>query len=227
MNGNQVTITQNGTSVGTVTITATVTTICNTFTVQRTVYIGPVPSPLTGPYDPIQHTVMGVACTGQQYYFQSDSDPASTYVWTLIPPPGSTQPTYLFSGSTAYMSFAEVGCYTLTVAKTNSCGTVVSKRNVCTEQCYSGFTVMASPNPASDVLLVTIDNETADVKALSVDENIMIELYDFNTSVKQKQWSFKNDNNRFSLNLNGVPKGKYVLRVKKGNYSQSTQLIVN
>ena len=89
------------------------------------------------------------------------------------------------------------------------------------------FRLSASPNPTSDVLQVTIDNETQQVKALNKDENINIELIDFNTATKRKSWSFKNVQNTFNLSVANLPKGQYIIRVTKGNFKQTKQIIVN
>jgi Secretion system C-terminal sorting domain len=90
-----------------------------------------------------------------------------------------------------------------------------------------GFRISASPNPTSDDLNVTIDNETADVKALKKEENIKIDLIDFVTGTKRKSWSYKNVQNTFNLSVANLPKGQYVIRVSKGRYKQTKQIIIN
>ena len=82
---------------------------------------------------------------------------------------------------------------------------------------------MVSPNPAKDAMTVTIYNETEEVKNL---KNVQIELYQFNTGTKQKQWTFNNNQKQFSLNLNGITKGMYVIRVTIGKQQQSVKIII-
>ena len=228
VSGNGITISRTDNTTGTVTLTATVTTACGTYTVQRTVYVGPVPAIIAGPYDPVQNTIMGVACVGEQYYFLTGtSELGSTFTWTLFPPQGSQDNPTLHSGSTVYLTFAEVGCYTLQVAKTNSCGgTVVTQTVICAQQCVEGFSVMASPNPATDAAVVTITDESEEMKSLSKNETIRMELVQLNTGSLQKSWTFKNDRHQFSLNLGGVNKGWYLLKVRKGKSQKTCKILL-
>jgi len=76
-----------------------------------------------------------------------------------------------------------------------------------------------SRNPTSDQLNVAIENEKNDVKALSSNEDIRIEIFDFNTGLKQKEWKFKNNQSQFRLDVKGLNKGIYVLKVYKGTYN--------
>lgn len=210
-------------------LTATITNACgnNPITINKSLLAGPPTVTIIGPYEPVEHTIMGVACVRKQYYFiASDNETGQTYTWTLFPPPGSTDFPTLYSGSTVYLTFGETGYYTLRVSKTNSCGTTSTDMVINAQECINGFRVMASPNPATDMIVVTTDNETGEVKSLSKDENVKIELYQFNTGTKQKQWSFKNSQKQFTLNVSGINKGLYVLKVSKGKYQQSIKVII-
>jgi hypothetical protein len=88
------------------------------------------------------------------------------------------------------------------------------------------FTLSASPNPARQNLLVSIGDESADVKALNKEENITMTLYNVNSSVIIKRWNFKNNQNRFNLNISSFRKGQYVLVVTKGKHQQSKQIFI-
>lgn len=210
-------------------LTANITNACGTgsYTIYRDLTAGPPPVTIVGPYDPVQHTIMGVPCVGQQYYFiATDIETGQSYTWTLSPPPGSNDNPTLYSGSTVYLTFNETGYYTLQVSKTNNCGTSISSIQLNVQDCLNGFSVIASPNPASSELTVTITNESENVSSLSRSELIKMEVYEFNSGTKQKQWTFINDKKQFTLNLNGISKGAYLLKVTKGRYSQSTKIII-
>jgi hypothetical protein len=89
------------------------------------------------------------------------------------------------------------------------------------------FDVKASPNPVSDNLYVTLENESAEVKTLKRSENVKFALYDFNRGRLVKQWSFGNDQKGYKLNVTGIRAGKYILVVTKGKYRQSTHIIID
>ena len=133
----------------------------------------------------------------------------------------------MFSGSTIYLYFNDgEGNYTLNLTKTTSCGANTVSMVIPVQLNY-GFRISASPNPTSDVLNVTINNETADVKALKKEENIKIDLIDFVTGTKRRSWSYKNLQNTFNLSVANLPKGQYLIQVSKGKYKQTKQIIVN
>jgi len=209
-------------------LTATITNACGSspVTIRRNLIAGPPAVSIIGPYDPVQHTIMGVACIGQQYYFvASDVEPGQSYTWTLFPPAGSNDLPSLYSGSTVYLTFNETGNYILRVSKSNSCGSTFTDATISPQQCFL-FSITASPNPTSDVLNITIDNETAEVQSLDPNQNMLVELFNFNYTSKKKQWIFKNYQKQLSLNLNGLTKGTYILRVTKGDYKQVKKIIL-
>lgn len=231
-NNNQVTATK--INDGLFNLTATITGVCgptNPLVLSRELTAGPLFPYISGPFDPIQNTIMNVAYVGEQYYFIASEyipeSPAPTYTWTLTPPTGSGGNVSLFSGGTIYLYFNDgEGNYTLNLTKTTSCGSNTFTMIIPVQQNY-GFRISASPNPTSDVLNVTIDNETADVKALKKEENIKIDLIDFVTGTKRKSWSYKNVQITFNLSVANLPKGQYVIRVSKGSYKQTKLIIIN
>lgn len=226
--GNSTTVTK--LTDGSFTLTATITNACgnNPVAIQRTLLAGPPPVTIAGPYDPVQHTIMGVACVGEEYYFTPYEyyNPNDSYVWTLFPPPGSGEFPRLFSGSQVQFDFVVTGYHTLRVSKTNSCGTTYTDMNINVQECFY-FRLSTSPNPATNQINVVIDDETYQVKALSTDTDVKFELFNFNTGLQQRQWTFKNVQNRFNLNLSGVNAGVYILRATKGKYKQAIKVIVN
>lgn len=200
---------------------------CGVFTETKTVQMGNTFPTFVGPYDVDQHTIMGVTCVGTQYYYVATGNPAGqSYTWTLFPPAGSSDLPSMYSGSTVYLTFNETGIYTLRLSKTNSCNTTMMEKQINVQGCVSGFGIIVAPNPASDVITVSIVNENDEVKSLSNTSNLKIELYQFNTGVKQKQWAFNNQQKQMALPVNSMPKGIYILKVTKGKFSQSEKVVI-
>lgn len=231
--GNEISVTRNGSNIGTVKITATVTDDCgNQYEVNRTVYLGPIPAVIMGPYDPVEHTVMGVACVGEEYYFAPYSiDPTATYTWKFIPPVWSQdwEPTYLASGPYAYFTMPDTPrCYTVRVEKTNACGgTVVTQKKICVVEC-NAMRLLASPNPATSLLTVTLIDEKEKISKQIKQENIQIELYNLNVGIKQKEWKYNTTTQRqFTLNIADIAKGMYVVKVTKGKLQATIKIIKN
>jgi hypothetical protein len=88
------------------------------------------------------------------------------------------------------------------------------------------FSITASPNPTSQDLTVTISDEQSVVKEMGADVNVRYVLYDFYTNQPVKQWTFKNDQKRQTLNVRGLKTGPYVLTVIKGQYKHSKQILI-
>ena len=105
------------------------------------------------------------------------------------------------------------------------CGTY-TKNFGATVQQGGGFLISPSPNPASENLKVSITDESPEVKALSAEENIVLSLYQFNSTILTKEWHFKNNQKQFSLNVSDLKRGQYILVVTKGKFKQSQQVII-
>jgi hypothetical protein len=87
-----------------------------------------------------------------------------------------------------------------------------------------GFSIVASPNPATNNLAVTFSNESDSISSLSQSENVVMNLYNFNSTQIVKQWKFKNDQRQYNLNVSGLKAGQYILVVYRGKYQSSTQI---
>lgn len=211
---------------GNVTLTAEVGGYCGstTFNINKNITVGAQSISIIGPYDPVQHTIMGVVCQGKQYYFiAGDSEPMQTYTWTVFPPPGSIDLPAMYSGSTVYLTFSELGYYTLRVSKTNSCGTTFTDVVLHVQECMSGFGLRTSPNPTKATISVTIENET---KLVSASKDVKVELFNFYTGERKRQWSFGNNQKQFNLNVSGLAKGIYILKITKGKHQQSSKVMI-
>ncbi len=227
-NNNEFTITRRRSGSALLTITVVINAgECGIFTETKTVQMGNTFPTFVGPYDVVNHTLMGVTCVGQQYYYKATDNPAGqTYTWTLFPPTGSNDLPSMYSGSTVYLTFNETGYYTLRLSKTNSCNTTMTEQQINVQECASGFGIIVAPNPASDVMTVSIVNENEEVKSIAKSENIKIDLYQFNTGAKQKQWEFSNQPKQMTLRVNTIPKGIYLLKVTIGKFSESKKIMI-
>lgn len=226
--GNQITITRNGINSGVVDITAVVATNCGNITVSRTIYLGPIPATIIGPFDPVQHTIM-TPCTGEQYYFSAyPIEGGATYSWEIIPPVTSSENPYFLYGSTAYVNFSDTaGCYTIKLLKSDACGgTAITQQTVCTQECFA-LKIATSPNPATSILTVTLTDGKEERTKQIKQENIQIELYNFNTGTKQKEWKYNTTTQRqFTVNITDITKGIYVVKVTKGKLQQVSKIII-
>ncbi len=139
----------------------------------------------------------------------------------------NTSGTFLsFSGTSGAAAYVErKGIFNITAQTT--CGTFNGTYNwPVIVQGWGSFQITTSPNPATDLIALNISEESPEVKALSKDENVIIEIYTFNQSRLIKQWKYKNDQNRFSLNVANLPKGNYIIVVKKGKFKESKQVLI-
>jgi len=85
---------------------------------------------------------------------------------------------------------------------------------------------VASPNPATNNLAITFDNESEDVKSLNKSESVIMSLYNVNDTRLAKQWKFTNNQKQYNLNVSGLRKGQYVIVVDIGKYRSTKQVII-
>lgn len=210
---------------------ATITSGCsaNPIEIEKNLKAGPYPSFILGPYEPLAHTIMGVTCLNEQYYFVASEvlyDPQQSYMWVLFPPPSSSSFPTLHSGSTIYLTFIETGLHTLRVTKTNSCGNISTDMLIDVQLCSGSLRIIASPNPTKNKLTVQLMDPYDNHEQLSLEEVVAMELYQAATGIKKRSWSFKNNQKSFELNVAGLNRGIYILRVSKGKFWHTKQIII-
>lgn len=121
-------------------------------------------------------------------------------------------------------------------AGTGACGLVNATR-VFYQSSYSSFSIVASPNPATNNINVTItkilDTALANPNTLvstskSNTKGITkMYLYEFNTNVLIKQWTYQEmETTKYSLNIVGVKSGYYLLRMERDNKTTTTKILV-
>jgi hypothetical protein len=255
-NGSSVTVTKKPKISGDFSLTAAITDACNTspIIVSRNLVAGAYPITISGPYN-MQHFIDGVVCAGKQYYFMvNDSETGQSYTWTLSPPVGSSNLPTLYAGSTVYIPFNnETGNYTLQVSKTNSCGTAFDGMTINVQECMNGM--IASPNPATSTLNITIadDEQPTDLNNASatISGKTMLSsqtstgnakitdktkettgkttmyLYDFYTGQLVKTWRYdENSLKTYSLNVAGIKRGVYTLKMERDHKTSVTKVIL-
>jgi hypothetical protein len=137
----------------------------------------------------------------------------------------STGTTVNFSGTSAPTAYTtRNGIFTITAQTT--CGTYVGTYTWPVITQGWGFRIQMNPNPATDNLVVSITDESSEVKALPQDKIVAMTLYSLSSTVVVKRWTFKNNQSRFNLNVSDVKNGHYILVVQKGKYQQSEQIFI-
>ncbi|MEO8399463.1 MAG: T9SS type A sorting domain-containing protein, partial [Ignavibacteriaceae bacterium] len=127
------------------------------------------------------------------------------------------------SGTTAYQ--ARNGIFNLTAQ--TSCGTYNGTFTwPIIVQGFGFFQIETSPNPATDLITFSTSDEAPEVKALSANENVIVQMYSFEQTRLMKQWQFKNDQNQYNLNVSNIPQGYYILVVTKGDFKQSKKVLI-
>jgi hypothetical protein len=126
----------------------------------------------------------------------------------------------------ATIIFYSTGLYEVFVRPKNTCGTGQESATVVDVVSWCGgyFKMSAMPNPAVSQITVSLSEVSKPVKALGANADIKFEIYHFNSRSKQKQWLFKNNQETFNLNLQGLSKGFYVLTATVGSYQQSIKV---
>jgi PKD repeat protein len=155
-------LTRNGNLAGPISLVASISNPCTataSVVSKDNIYVGLLPSQIIGPYDPEIEATVSVVYTNKTYYFyghEATTDPEETYLWMVTPPPGTESFPMGFSGNPAMPSFIDPGNYTVTLSKSNDCGTVETTITVHVIS-LTGFSVKAAPNPVSNTLTVTAE----------------------------------------------------------------------
>lgn len=239
-NGNDVTLAKTGN--GVIALTAIVSGMCgtNADTLTLPIQVGTLtPTYLDYDYDAGNCYEVNVSTN----YFTN-----ATYTWSYYNQAIGALKGLVQSngGASAKLSLSEgTGTYNIGVTATNSCGTGNIYYVSGYFNCGSGSPkiIKASPNPATSTLNVTItnvDNNTLSANATTSSEATTAQslvsnskgvtnmyLYDFNTGQLIKKWNYKeNTSSNYSLNVSGVNRGIYVLKMERDNVSASTKVIL-
>jgi hypothetical protein len=91
--------------------------------------------------------------------------------------------------------------------------------------CYGGYSLTASPNPASDELQVSVQKEGADYPETSTSsaEEFEIALYDQFSKARK---SGKTGKGKLNLDVRSLPEGVYFLHATRGKINLRKQVLI-
>ncbi len=174
------------------------------------------------------------------FNIQLDASLYSSVSWSvggtynLFYPYSSSALLYMTTPSTAYTSRNA----TVYLSATGPCGSISTSYNFQVVANGMSFRMAASPNPASGNINVTIQKITDSselakqpVQEMARSSNsagiTRLSLYDFNSNALVKEWKYDEiELMNFHLNIAGIKKGIYVLKMERDNNTTSTKVIV-
>lgn len=159
--------------------------------------------------------------------------------YNLFYPNGYSSNLYMTTPANAYASNNVV----LNITATGACGNINKSFNFQSISTGSGgYFMVASPNPANGSINISIE-KSLDTATLTQDEakSRMLEirkknitgttkltLYDIYSNSQVKEWTFPEvEGKKYKLNLSGVSKGIYILKMNRDNMNTSAKIIVN
>jgi hypothetical protein len=147
--------------------------------------------------------------------------PSNTRHETILGDPNSLQ-----TSVTAY--FQNSGYHEVFVRPRNLCGTIGHESIYVVNvvwNCPIGWEMQASPNPATDELMITLHEDQSSL-AESTNEDVSIELHDFYSSKPVRKMKFKKNQTEFKLDVRNLKRGMYVLSVTIGEDRKYKQVVL-
>jgi hypothetical protein len=236
--GNTILINRNSGANGQITLRVNITGACGNLTLTRTVNVGGVAE---GTYNYTSNSSVGTSGLGSQnthllgagqsmgFTANLTNTNLTGVTWTNSGFPVSFTPN---GASVAFSMSAAQGAYasrttTFTANGTSPCGTHSQSYSFTIVTApWLRFNIITSPNPAKDMVTVRLENEADEVKKLGADATMVFKLYNFNNPILARQWIYKNNRKTYYLNIAGLRKGQYILKVTKDKYTETRQLIV-
>jgi subtilisin family serine protease len=228
------------TGTGQVTFTAAISIPgrCGAATETITVYAG-LPPAITGTIALLFDSATTCYLTSASKSYTFMLNPMSTepgvnnYYWGYYKTKkgSSNQPVQSATGPWFSVGFSAEGKYTLFVQPVNSCGlgTFITKDIKVSADCNQpeiSFSVAVSPNPARNILFVTIDQRELPSKKWYQEEAIRFELFTLQTGLRVKEWTSRLRLKQYVLPLFNLRSGMYVLKVTQGSFQQSTKVLL-
>jgi len=244
-NGSTANITKLANGQVTLTATVTLTNACNTSTVNLSLPLSSGAIPLTGYYriasdyhnygifNPLYNNNSPIWLPANKIFgvdvFITSSGiqlPTWTKASNSYPFSWGTTGTFLtFSGTSGTTAYSQRnGIFELTA--NTGCGVTTTTFTWPVVVQGGSFGLTTSPNPATDNLIVSIESETVTTKASGKTANIILTLYNLTSTEVVKRWSFKNNQTKFNLNVSGIKKGLYILKVNRDKQEQTKQISI-
>ncbi len=151
--------------------------------------------------------------------------PYSNFSWTVEPPAETGEPITTETGKVLEYEVIEPGDYKITLSADGLCGRVkYSKVVTFTEYQSSNFSL--SPNPATDVVTLSFEQENNGFRTFSTakttKDKYKIQLWNSLGLVKE----VVTDQKEYRLSLHGIPAGFYYVHIIKGKQVIRKQLVI-
>jgi len=199
---------------GPVGVTATAANLCGSVSTSSSVQVGTLSSSIGGP-------TSGCAGNGDDYNFSATSSSVASYNWTVYGVSGTID--YGQGGPTAGISFQSQGNYAIECDITDACGTTQNFVNFnCDCGGFGSDAIVATPNPATDQINVSVVPNTVNVSDNSTEEFSITLINSTGNIVKTASTS----NGHIKVNTSDLPLGTYYLNVIAPNRQKMTTRIL-
>ena len=198
-----------------------------------------VTTPIIFGTPPLSITTSTYGCSGQyQQWNLVNNTPnnGSNYLWS-VNYLGNNSEIIIFNPTSPSTGLSVKGGGAVRVTYTDLCGGTQTDGVTVYSSCY-GFRMVVSPNPAKsniNLSFVPADNSktistatgTDPLKIVESKDKTIVSLFEINTNSVVKQWKYSESKSaNYSLNINGLRKGIYVLQVDRDNQTETTKIII-
>ncbi|TAE07469.1 MAG: hypothetical protein EAY72_14065 [Bacteroidetes bacterium] len=224
----------NGQGTNTVSILRTGT---GTATIRATAggYVDEIQVTLGEPLPVTQLNVFQQICgSGVQWWLDPNVwQPNTIYNWTFTNVQSGmliTSGTTAGSSMYAWLYGDANSSWNITVTPQNNCGTGTTYSTVWGNPCPDGnccqiARISASPNPAKDEMIVTIDN-SKQLETKARNTSIQLELIDVSSGQAVKRWKLPANQQQYRLNVADIKKGQYVLSIINGKHREGKHIVI-
>jgi hypothetical protein len=224
----------NGQGTNTVSILRTGT---GTATIRATAggYVDEIQVTLGEPLPVTQLNVFQQICgSGVQWWLDPNVwQPNTIYNWTFTNVQNGmliTSGTTAGSSMYAWLYGDANSSWNITVTPQNNCGTGTTYSTVWGNPCPDGnccqiARISASPNPAKEEMIVTIDN-SKQLETKARNTSIQIELIDVSSGQAVKRWKLPANQQQYRLNVADIKKGQYILSVINGKHREGKHVVI-
>lgn len=217
--GNAFNVTRNGSATGTITLTATITSICsaNPVVLNKTITIGGAGVSLLSSQG---------NCNGTVKTWSLSTTPASNgsnWQWT-VDYLGTNSSIYIYNSNASSTYVDVTGGGTVKLTYTDLCGTTRTDGVTVYSNCRSGFGFAVTPNPTQDNVKVSSDNQTL-TKNSSPNLIYAIKITD-RFGIIRKSFEYKPGIGSVNISVSDLNSGLYLIAVFDGTNWSNQQLVV-
>lgn len=217
--GDAFNVTRDGSATGTITLTATITSICsaNPVVINRTITIGGAGVSLLSSQGNCNGTV--------KTWSLSTTPPSngSNWQWT-VDFLGTNSSIYIYNPNAPSTYVDVTGGGTVKLTYTDLCGTTRTDGVTVYSNCRSGFGFAITPNPAQDNVKVSSDNQTL-AKSSTANLVYAIKITD-RFGIIRKSFEYKPGIASVNISVSDLNSGLYLIAVFDGTNWSNQQLVV-